>query len=133
GVEFLRQVRAVAPDAVRMMLTGNSDQQTAMDAVNEGRIFRFLLKPCPADTLAEVLRAALEQHRLVTIEKELLEQTLCGSIKVLAEVLSLTNPVAFGRAVRLQRLVRKLAELLNVGDIWRLEVAAMLSHIGCIT
>ncbi len=133
GVEFLRQVRAVAPDAVRMMLTGNSDQQTAMDAVNEGRIFRFLVKPCPADTLAEVLRAALEQHRLVTIERELLEQTLHGSIKVLAEVLSLTHPVAFGRAVRLQRLVRKLAELLNIEDIWRLEVAAMLSHIGCIT
>lgn len=133
GVEFLRQARVVAPDAVRMMLTGNNDQQTAMSAVNEGHIFRFMLKPCPAETLSEVLQAGLEQHRLITAEKELLEHTLRGSIKVLTEVLSLTNPVAFGRAVRLQRLVGKLAESLKVEAAWQLDVAAMLSHIGCVT
>src|SRR5689334_1278964 len=47
GIQLLRKVRAVAPDTVRMMLTGNADQQTAIDAVNEGSIFRFLNKPCP--------------------------------------------------------------------------------------
>ncbi|HKI36540.1 MAG TPA: HD domain-containing phosphohydrolase [Gemmataceae bacterium] len=133
GIEFLRRVREVAPDSVRMMLTGDADHRTAINAVNEGNIFRFLTKPCPSDVLARAISAGAEQYRLVTAEKELLEQTLRGSIAVLTEVLSLVNPVAFGRASRLQRLVRKLAAALEVKDTWRLEVAAMLSQVGCVT
>src|SRR5581483_11619317 len=45
GVEFLIKVKATAPDVVRMMLTGNADQNTAIEAINEGNIFRFLNKP----------------------------------------------------------------------------------------
>ena len=46
GVELLAKVREIAPDTVRMMLTGNADQQTALEAVNQGHIFRFMTKPC---------------------------------------------------------------------------------------
>lgn len=46
GVELLSQVKQLAPDSTRIMLTGNADQATAMDAVNHGAIFRFLTKPC---------------------------------------------------------------------------------------
>ena len=45
GIQFLSRVRQLAPDSVRMMLTGNADLQTAVDAVNEGSIFRLLTKP----------------------------------------------------------------------------------------
>jgi len=46
GIELLNTVKQCAPDTVRIMLTGNADQQTAIDAVNPGEIFRFLNKPC---------------------------------------------------------------------------------------
>ena len=46
GVDFLMDVAEIAPFSVRMMLTGQADQQTAIDAVNKGNIFRFLTKPC---------------------------------------------------------------------------------------
>ncbi|HWY87588.1 MAG TPA: HD domain-containing phosphohydrolase [Gemmataceae bacterium] len=133
GIEFLGRARELTPDSVRMMLTGNNDQQTATSAVNDGNVFRFLNKPCPAETLAEALRAGLEQYRLITAEKQLLEQTLHGSIKVLTDLLSLVSPVAFGRATRVQRLVRKVAEILKVPGGWQLDIAAMLSQIGCVT
>jgi len=133
GAQFLARVREVAPDSVRMLLTGFADQQTAIMAVNEGNIFRFLTKPCPPETFSKALRAGLDQYRLVRAEKELLEQTVRGIIQVLTEVLSLINPMAFGRGVRVRRLVRQLAEVLHVEDVWRLEVAAMLSQIGCVT
>src|SRR5262245_27435755 len=42
GVQFLSRVKDISPDTVRVMLTGNADQQTAIEAVNEGSIFRFL-------------------------------------------------------------------------------------------
>ena len=133
GIEFLGRVRKLTPDSVRMMLTGNNDQHTATSAVNDGNVFRFLNKPCPAETLAEALHAGLEQYRLITAEKQLLEQTLHGSIKVLTDLLSLVSPVAFGRATRVQRLVRKVAEILKVHGGWQLDIAAMLSQIGCVT
>jgi response regulator RpfG family c-di-GMP phosphodiesterase len=133
GLDLLSRIRQSAPLTIRMMLTGNSDQQTAMDAVNEGSIFRFLTKPCPVSTFVTALKAGLEQYRLVTAEKELLEETLRGSIKVLTEVLSLVNPVAFGRAMRVQRLVKKLAIAVGAGNSWQLEVASMLSQLGCVT
>ena len=70
GVEFLKKVREIAPDTVRMMLTSNSDIKTAMDAVNEGAVFRFLTKPCPSTLMGDSLAAAIKQHRLITAEKE---------------------------------------------------------------
>lgn len=133
GIQFLSKVREKAPDSVRMMLTGNADQQTAVDAVNQGNIFRFLTKPCPPDVLEKTLAAGIEQYRLITAEKELLEKTLHGSIKVLTDVLTLVNPTAFGRASRLQRLVQAISAELKVEKPWQIEIAAMLSQLGCIT
>ncbi|MFH1749251.1 MAG: HD domain-containing phosphohydrolase [Planctomycetota bacterium] len=133
GVQFLAAAKQRAPDSVRMMLTGHADQETAVEAVNEGNIFRFLTKPCPPETFAKALTAGIEQYRLVTAEKVLLEKTLRGAIKVLTDVLSLTNPTAYGHASRVRRLVQKLCKHLEVEQSWQAEVAAMLSQIGCVT
>ncbi len=133
GVRFLSAVKERAADTVRIMLTGNADQQTAIDAVNEGSIFRFLTKPCLPEQLAKALTAGIEQYRLVTAEKELLSKTLRGAIKVLNDVLALSNPTAFGHASRVRRVVKQLCEKLKVPNAWECEVAAMLSQIGCVT
>ncbi len=133
GVQLLSKVKQLAPDTVRMMLSGNADQQTAIDAVNEGCIFRFLTKPCPPETFAKALQAAIEQHRLITAERELLTKTLGGTIKVLTEVLGLVNPIAFGRASRVHRLVGRLCKQLVAEKSWLIEIAALLSQIGCVS
>jgi response regulator RpfG family c-di-GMP phosphodiesterase len=130
GIQFLAEVRRRAPDSVRIMITGHSDQQTAINAVNEGNIFRFLCKPCAPDVLAKALQAGVAQHRLVTAEKELLEKTLSGSVKVLTDVLALVSPAAFGRAQRVRRLVEKIAAQMDVPEPWHLQIAAMLSQLG---
>ena len=132
GVELLAKVKEIAPDTVRMMLTGNADQQTALEAVNEGQIFRFMTKPCPPADFAKALEAGIEQYRLITAEKELLSKTLSSSIKVLTDVLALVNPVAFGRASRVRRLARQLCQVLRPGETWQIEIAAMLSQVGCV-
>jgi DNA-binding NtrC family response regulator len=88
GIQLLSRIKALAPDTIRVMLTGNADMETAINAINEGSIFRFLNKPCSKESMAKTLTAALVQYRLVTAEKQLLEQTLSGSLQVLTEVLS---------------------------------------------
>jgi response regulator RpfG family c-di-GMP phosphodiesterase len=115
------------------MLTGHADVSTAINAVNEGNIFRFLTKPCPPEALIAALEAGIRQYRLITAERELLERTLAGSVKVLTEVLSLVSPISFGKAARVRRLMAKMAAQLGAKSTWEFELAGMLSQIGCVT
>jgi len=132
GIRFLSKVREMAPDSVRMMLTGFADLQTAIEAVNEGNIFRFLTKPCESEVLKNALSAGVRQYQLVIAERELLEKTLRGSIKVLTEVLELVNPEAFGRASRIRRYTKQIARRLHAPHLWQVETAGALSQIGCV-
>ena len=132
GIEFLSRVKKCTPESVCILLTGNADLENAIKAVNEGAIFRFLTKPCHPEVLSRALEQGIEQHRLLTAEKELLEKTLKGSIKVLTEVLSLVNPEAFGRSARIKRYAARIARILGVANVWEVETAAMLSQIGCV-
>jgi FixJ family two-component response regulator len=132
GIAFLSRVREMAPDTVRVILTGCGDLEAAISAVNEGQIFRFLTKPCPYEQMISTLDTCIEQHRLVRAEKELLEGTLSGSIQVLSEILALVNPEAFGQASRLRRYLRHMAQALQLKDTWQFELAGMLSQIGCV-
>jgi DNA-binding NtrC family response regulator len=132
GIELLKRVKKASPDTVRIMLTGNADVQTAIEAINEGSIFRFLIKPCSKETMARTITAALVQYRLIA-EKQLLEQTLSGCLQVLTEVLSLVNPAAFSRAERARRYIHHVVTAMQLGNPWQYEVAAMLSQLGCVT
>jgi response regulator RpfG family c-di-GMP phosphodiesterase len=133
GLELLAKVEALAPDTVRMMLTGNADQKTAVDAVNRGHIFRFLTKPCEPELLAGMLKAGLKQYGLITAERELLEKTLQGSVKVLTDILSMLDPQSFSRAQRLRDYMSECARAFDISQPWELEMAAMLSQIGLVT
>lgn len=133
GIKFLSEALKLAPDTIRIMLTGHADLQAAIDAVNEGNLFRFLLKPCPHKDLLKTIYAGIEQYRLVTAEKELLEKTLHGSIKVLSDILSIVNPIAFSHSARARSLATKIAKRLKLDNLWEVEIAAMLSQIGCVT
>jgi response regulator RpfG family c-di-GMP phosphodiesterase len=133
GIEFLSEVRKCYPDTVRMMLTGNADQQTAVDAVNQGAIFRFFTKPCPAEIISDALNLAMQQYELITAERVLLERTLAGSVKVLVDVLALFDADAFAGTVRIRRWLADLLKTLKYGNRWELDVAAMLSPIGQMT
>ena len=133
GVQFLSQVKEISPDSVRVILTGQADMETAIASVNEGNVFRFLTKPCPFEKMDQFLDDCIKQYTLIKSERELLQDTLRGSINVLSEILSLSNPEAFGRASRIKRLTRSMAQYFQVKSLWKYDLAAMLSQIGCVT
>lgn len=133
GIEILTRARELRPDTVRIMLTGQADMQAAIDAINQGNIFRFLTKPCPSEIFLKQVYAGMEQYRLIHAERELLDQTLKGNIKVLVDILALVNPMAFSRLGLIRSLAKNLAIQLGEKDIWKVELAALLSQIGCVT
>lgn len=133
GATLLAEARQAAPDTVRLLLTGQADMESTIAAINEGQIFRLLIKPCRPTHLLATMQTAVEQYRLVTTERVLLEQTLHGTVKTLTDVLGLTNPIAFGRATRIKKHVTDLATKLDLKPRWQVEVAAMLSQLASIT
>jgi response regulator RpfG family c-di-GMP phosphodiesterase len=132
GVEFLSQVKIINPLIIRIMLTGRADINVAIQAVNEGNIFRFLTKPTTPQILEKIIHDGLDQYRLITSEKQLLSLTLNGSLEILNEVLSLTNPMAFGRSNRIKKIVQHILKFDEPENAWQFELAATLCLIGFI-
>ena len=77
------------------------------------------------------LAAAQRQYQLIAAEKELLRGTVRGTIKLLTNLLEMVNPEAFGKSSRVRRLAVDIGGYLGLADAWRVELAAMLSQIGC--
>lgn len=133
GIEFLAQAHTVAPDSVRIMLTGYAEQDVAINAVNRGHIFRFLTKPSHPDDIRQAVAAGVRQFELVQAERELLEKTLLGSIQVMTDLLALTNPLAFSHVRAVREVALQAAHALELPDPWKLEAAVILSQIGLVT
>jgi response regulator RpfG family c-di-GMP phosphodiesterase len=132
GLTFLRRVREQSPESVRLMLSGKADAEAGLAAVNDGTLFRFLSKPCPPEVLAGAFTAALEQYRLITARRIVKEQMVESGISLMSEVQKHLQPEVVERASRIQATVQRIVLILNIAGLERFEVAAMLSHIGCI-
>ncbi len=65
GIEFLSGAKALAPDSIRIILTGNADLSAAIDVTDKGSIFRFLTKPCKQEVFVKTINEAIEAHRLI--------------------------------------------------------------------
>jgi len=115
------------------MLTGNADQETAVRAINDGHIFRFLNKPCGKDALMRGLDDAVRQYRLQTAEKDLIENTLAGSVKLLSDVLAAARPERARHRERIRRWAGLLAREIDLPKVWELDLAVMLAPIGTVS
>ncbi|MCV6622131.1 MAG: response regulator [Cellvibrionaceae bacterium] len=133
GIEFLEKSKEIQPNAIRIMLTGNADQQTAIDAINQGNIFKFINKPSSPQIVSEVLNSAIQQYTLNNLEEDLLENTLRASIEALSDTLALASPDIFGRTSRLKDHVTRCVSILGVKEVWRYEALSMLCLVGLVS
>jgi response regulator RpfG family c-di-GMP phosphodiesterase len=134
GIDLLVKIREILPDATRILLTGAADLDMALNAVNKGNVFRFLVKPCPTDVFIGSVRDGIRYNQLILGERELLTKTLNGSIKVMIDILEVQSPYVFTQSGRLRRLAHDLAIAMKLEDqSWEIELAALLSQIGAVT
>ncbi len=130
GVKFIQEARLISPHTTYMMLTGNQDMDTAVDAMNEGRVFRFLNKPCDVTKIRNAVALAQKQFELVTAERELLERTVVGAVSVMTDVLETLQPNAAQQARKVTEIAESLYERLGLQPDWRLKVVSRLSFLG---
>jgi len=89
GVQVLREARRVAPETVRILMTGLAERGEVIEAINGGKIFRFVEKPWDEQALLAIIAEAIESHeharsgRLAQQEREELRRAvdMAGSIQ----------------------------------------------------
>ncbi len=74
GVEFLAQTISIIPQAIRIVLTGYTDVATLIDGINQGQIYKFLVKPFEPEDLRVTIRRGLETFELEQKNKQLVEE-----------------------------------------------------------
>lgn len=129
GLQTIAAAREKMPNAVFLMLTGNQDQGTAINAVNEGQVFRFLNKPCQVTEIKAAIEAALRQHELLTAEKELLYGTFSGAINLMTDIIEMRGDLQFDSG-RMAETIGQLAEHLSVEIGWEEKVASRVLLVG---
>lgn len=130
GVEFIQNARILAPQATYLMLTGNQDLDTAMQAVNDGQVFRFLNKPCETEAIKQTLCAAQRQYELVAGEKELLHKTFVGAVSALTGVLENSHPELAGIGNGLSHVVAEMCQQVGIDPRWEYKLAARIAPMG---
>ncbi|WP_019961990.1 HD domain-containing phosphohydrolase [Woodsholea maritima] len=133
GASFLTHAVRIAPQTMRIMLTGTHNLAVATQAVNEGHVFKFINKPSsPKEIMAAIEEAYAERERLVH-ERDLLEQTVAGAVRVMMDVLAISSPGAFRRARRVQRWAEELGARLDLSAQSNLSMASILWGLGEMT
>lgn len=118
GVEFLSQVKLVSPTTERMLMTAYATVDTAVEAINRGEIFRFILKPWDNATLLSAIEDCLMHHRLLNTLK-LGEEAMFHTV---ARMVELKDPYTRGHCKRVADCSVAMADLLGLNATLRKEI-----------
>src|ERR1700712_4634063 len=82
GIEFLESILSIYPDTIRILLTGFSDMNAVMDAINRGQVYKYLVKPWQNDELKLYIQDALEIYHLRKENKELAHKLQLANLEL---------------------------------------------------
>ncbi|MEP6836019.1 MAG: response regulator [Gemmatimonas sp.] len=133
GATFLSAMRKVSPETTRLLLTGEADVRSAIAAVNDGEIFRFLQKPVETPFLIQTLNECVARHEAMVNERIGTEQALRTITELLAIPLGLQTPALAAEATRIRRMIVEVAESACKQEGWLAELASVLLHVALST
>jgi response regulator RpfG family c-di-GMP phosphodiesterase len=134
GMEFLDIIKrdlflSVIPI---IMVTGNEDTKSVVDSLNKGAA-DYITKPFEKEILIARIKGVLKRYETFLNEKELVEKTFFGSVKLLNDLMSSLSPQIFGKSNQIRRIAKSICHEINYNESNEIELAALFSHIGCIS
>lgn len=144
GVQLLKESLAIRPDAMRILLTGYTDVQALIDAINSGHVYKYVPKPWDRDELRVTVRRAIETYELKQRNTQLvqdltgalsqLEEVSLGTIRALADALDAKCDYTSGHSLRVSQYALLIGK--NMGltpeELRDLELGGILHDIGKI-
>lgn len=137
GVEFLKRTHEINPDSIRLLVTAYSDSKILIDAINYGKIYRYIKKPWEPTELIMVVRTAIEYFQLKKENDKLindLKELFSGTINAIIEALDAKDSFTLGRSRRVTFFALKMIRYFNLPpeEMGKLELAGLLHDIGMI-
>ena len=132
GIQTLNEIEKIDKNPIAIMLTGNADQQTAIDAINNGNVYSFYTKPCSAKNLEAAIHKAQNAYNIQHVERDLLERTLAGSVKILTDLVSFHDNSISQHTAKIRYFLKILIDEKILKPRWQLEIASSLALIGYI-
>lgn len=137
GVEFLKRSYEINSNCVRLLVTAYSDSQILIDAINYGKVYRYIKKPWEPSDLLLIVKTALEYQKLKQENDRLiydLKELFSGTINAIIEALDAKDSFTLGRSRRVTYLSLKIAKHFNLPmeEFGKLELAGLLHDIGMI-
>ncbi len=132
GNMFFDIVKEVIPDTIRILLTGNGDFNVAIDAINKSHVDKFLVKPSLPSQMKEIISESIKIYEKRVDGKIKTLKTFEGGIKMLMQMIELTNPSIYRVAKIASEMAKTVSPFLKFID-GNEEQAVFLSFIGGIT
>jgi putative two-component system response regulator len=112
GIEFLQHAKRIAPDSVRIMLTGHGDMQAAVDAINQGEVYKFIAKPWDSNELKATILDSIERYRVIRSLRMADENSLYS----IAQTIELKDHYTKGHCDRVARYAVTMAEAMGFDE-----------------
>jgi len=112
GIDFLAKVKVISPDSVKIMMTAHADLDVAMDAINKGEVYKFIVKPWNNEELKHIIFDALNRFNIIQSLKNADEGTLLS----LAQAIELKDPYTRGHCERVAFYALTIAAQLNLSE-----------------
>ena len=110
GIDFLTWTKTVAPDSVRILMTGYADLHAAIEAINRGEVFRFVTKPWDDEELRQTVLDSIARYGIVTSMKSADEAKLLS----LAQTIELKDHYTMGHCERVAKYALMLADAMDL-------------------
>lgn len=112
GIDILSYIKEISPDTIKILMTAYADLETAVEAINSGEVFRFIIKPWQNDSLIQAVQEALQQYRIIHSLKSSDEHTLLS----LAEAVELKDGYTRVHCEKVAEYSLMIASEIHVGD-----------------
>lgn len=137
GTEFLKRSYEINPAPVRMLVTAFADAEILKEAINYGKIHRYIKKPWTPNDLLNTIEASLGVYQLNIDNQQLaydLKELFSGTISAIMEALDAKDPYTSGRSKRVTFFSLKIGQKFGLSNekLSELEVAGLLHDIGMI-
>lgn len=118
GLDFLAGLKVVSPHTVKILMTAYADLPTALEAINSGEVYRFIVKPWENEALVETVEQALNRYRtLKALRRE--DETILQS---LAQTIELKDPYTKGHCARVATYALMIADMLDLPKTLRKDI-----------
>lgn len=118
GIELLTCIKDLSPETVKILMTGHADLSTAIEAINIGEVFRFIVKPWENEALIRTVREGVEHYRFVHSLRNSDEEKLLS----LAQTIELKDPYTRGHCDRVAGFALMIADRLKLAKEAKLHI-----------